>query len=225
MRQSAVVALVLLAFGTGVALGGFALATPRSVPAGTTTYVTSTVTATVTTTLSAPGEPLRALCFSPDGGCANVLIAWLDQARASIHVMVYVFTSDAIADALIRAHQQGVEVLVVVERSEATTSGSEVARLQDAGIEVRLDDNAALMHHKVAIVDQAVVATGSYNWSAAAEERNNENLLVLADTNAAAQYEEAQRRLREVEEGLGALERLEPPASLSALPIKEMSHD
>jgi len=43
--------------------------------------------------------------------------------------------------------------------------------------------------------------------------------------NAGVQYEEAQRRLREVEEGLSALERLEPPASLSALPAKEMSHD
>jgi phosphatidylserine/phosphatidylglycerophosphate/cardiolipin synthase-like enzyme len=157
--------------------------------------VTSTVTATTTTTFSAPAEPLRALCFSPDGGCANVLIAWLEQARVSIHVMVYVFTSDAIANALIEAHQRGVEVLVVVERSEAATSGSEVARLQDAGIQVRLDANAALMHHKVAIVDQAIVATGSYNWSAAAEERNNENLVVLADTNVAAQYEAAFSRI------------------------------
>lgn len=197
MRRSSVVALVLLALASGMAVGGFAVAPPRSVPSAKTSYVTSTVTATLATTLPATPEPLRALCFSPDGGCANVLIAWIDQATTSVHVMIYVFTSDAIADALLRAHQRGVDVLVVVEREGAATAGSEVARLQAAGIDVRLDGNSALMHHKVAIVDRAFVVTGSYNWSAAAEERNNENLLVLADQNAAAQYEAAFRLIWE----------------------------
>jgi len=92
--------------------------------------------------------------------------------------VIYSFTNDAISDAVIRAHQRGVEVKVVFEKSQVSMY-SEYWKLQTIGVLVRNDTNRGLMHHKTAVIDGYVLLTGSFNWSQAAEERNNENLMIL----------------------------------------------
>ena len=52
----------------------------------------------------------------------------------------------------------------------------------------RQDGNPGLMHHKVIIIDRSIVITGSYNFSASAEEVNDENLIVIFSPDIAAQY-------------------------------------
>ena len=50
------------------------------------------------------------------------------------------------------------------------------------------------MHHKVMVIDNQIVVMGSYNFSASAEDTNDENLLVIYDANIAGKYlEEFQR--------------------------------
>jgi phosphatidylserine/phosphatidylglycerophosphate/cardiolipin synthase-like enzyme len=44
------------------------------------------------------------------------------------------------------------------------------------------------MHHKVIVIDSQIVVTGSYNFTASAETRNDENLIVIYDPAIAAQY-------------------------------------
>ncbi|MEM1518588.1 MAG: phospholipase D-like domain-containing protein, partial [Nitrososphaerota archaeon] len=61
-------------------------------------------------------------------------------------------------------------------------------RLKNAGVDIRIDGNPDLMHHKFAVIDDEVVITGSYNWSAAAEDKNDENLVVLRDEEVAQLY-------------------------------------
>ena len=46
------------------------------------------------------------------------------------------------------------------------------------------------MHHKVIIIDRSIVITGSYNFSASAEERNDENVVIIYNADIAAQYME-----------------------------------
>ena len=41
------------------------------------------------------------------------------------------------------------------------------------------DRNTGTMHHKVIVIDEETVITGSYNFSKNAEERNSENLLII----------------------------------------------
>ena len=61
-------------------------------------------------------------------------------------------------------------------------AGSTAAwKLREAGLDVRLDGNPANMHHKVFIIDGHIVITGSYNFSRSAEERNDENTLIIHD--------------------------------------------
>ncbi len=105
----------------------------------------------------------------------------------SIQILIYSFTLDSIGDALIEAHNRGVEVQVVFETSQIDQD-SEYSKLKNAGIEIKKDTNSADMHNKVMIIDGIIVLTGSFNYSERGEERNNENLLVINSTTVATTY-------------------------------------
>jgi phosphatidylserine/phosphatidylglycerophosphate/cardiolipin synthase-like enzyme len=126
--------------------------------------------------------------FSPKGGCEEAIIEWINKANKSIHIMIYSFTLDSIGNALITAYKKGIEVLIVFER-EQISKYSEDIKLKNAGINVKYDNNPALMHNKVMIIDNKVVLTGSFNWSSQAEDKNNENLLIIIDNELAELYE------------------------------------
>ena len=125
--------------------------------------------------------------FSPKGGCADAVLFWIGRANQSVHVLMFIFTLDAIADALISAHRRGVEVRVVFDKAQ---SYSQYAVIRSAGIEVRNDTNwEGIMHDKIAIIDYAIVITGSFNWTNTAENNNNENLIVIHSVEVASRYE------------------------------------
>jgi phosphatidylserine/phosphatidylglycerophosphate/cardiolipin synthase-like enzyme len=60
--------------------------------------------------------------------------------------------------------------------------------LTNAGVSVWLDTQVAIAHCKVMVIDGAKVITGSFNFTAAAQNHNAENLLVLEDPALAAEY-------------------------------------
>ena len=127
--------------------------------------------------------------FSPDDGTANQIIAALQNAQESIYFLAFSFTSDPIAEALLERATAGVEVAGVFEESQYhANTGGEFDRLAAAGLDVRLDGNPNNMHHKVFIIDGKIVVTGSYNFSRSAEERNDENTLIIHNPEIAAQY-------------------------------------
>jgi len=127
--------------------------------------------------------------FSPDGECEAKVIEWIGKANYTLHILIYSFTLDPVGDALIDAQAEGIDIKVVFEKSQISQY-SEYSKLKDAGIPVRNDTNSKLMHHKVMIVDNAVVLTGSFNWSQNGQEYNNENLVILRDEDVALNYSE-----------------------------------
>lgn len=126
--------------------------------------------------------------FSPRERVRSRVIDWVDRARVSVEVLAFSFTDNEIADALIERNTAGVPVRVVFETRNADGSGSEYARLRRRGVETLEDGNCYTMHHKVIIVDRRVVITGSYNFTARAEDVNDENALVIDDPALAAAY-------------------------------------
>ena len=159
-----------------------------------TTYFTSlheTRSITITKTISEVAE----VCFPRQEECESMVISLIDGAKNYIHVMVYSFTSDALGDALIRAFNRGVKVKVIIEERNAYSTGSEIDKLKNAGINVAIDSNPYLMHHKVMIIDGLIVVTGSYNWSYSAEHRNDENLIVIISARVAQEYEDEFQRI------------------------------
>lgn len=127
--------------------------------------------------------------FSPDDGVLNHILALVSSAKQSVYFMAYSFTSDELAEALLERAGAGVEVMGVFEADQYNANiGTEFDRLSDAGLQVRLDGNPNHMHHKVLIIDEQIIITGSYNFSASAEQRNDENLLVIDDAALARLY-------------------------------------
>jgi phosphatidylserine/phosphatidylglycerophosphate/cardiolipin synthase-like enzyme len=127
-------------------------------------------------------------CFSPYGKCAGHIVGEIGQARKEILVAVYAFTNEEIAWALVKAGQRGVNVQVVVDQEfDAGNASSKKKFLEQQRIPIRrvagLDrgNGPGLMHQKFAVIDRKVVLTGSYNWTAAAENFNHENLLLFRD--------------------------------------------
>lgn len=128
--------------------------------------------------------------FSPKGGCTEAEAAFVLEARASIHLQAYGFTSPRIAEALCEAAKKpGVTVEVVLDRSNSTDKHSVMSQVQACGVHAWIDAKHQIAHNKVTIVDGTAVETGSFNYTQAAETGNAENCLVLHDADLAAQYE------------------------------------
>lgn len=128
------------------------------------------------------------VCFTPGDQCVDDLIARLDGAKLSIRVQAYSFTAQDIADALIRARQRGVDVIVILDRSQRRERYSMIDEMKSGGILVYIDDCCAIAHNKVMIIDEKIVVTGSYNFTKSAEVRNAENMLIIEDRTLAARY-------------------------------------
>jgi phosphatidylserine/phosphatidylglycerophosphate/cardiolipin synthase-like enzyme len=127
--------------------------------------------------------------FSPQDGTRDHIQAAIDAAQESIYFMAYSFTSDVLAEALIDRAESGVTVAGVFDNDQYHSNlGTEFDTLSSAGIDVRLDGNPRLMHHKVIIIDEQIVITGSYNFSNNAEQKNDENTLIIHNKDIAAEY-------------------------------------
>ena len=133
-------------------------------------------------------HPEAQVYFSPRGGAQSVIIREVDGARVSIRVQAYSFTSAPIIAALVRAHARGVEVFVLLDKSQLRGKNSGADDTAGAGIPTGIDPKHPIAHSKIIVVDGETVLTGSFNFSKAAEEKNAENLLVLRDPSLAARY-------------------------------------
>jgi phosphatidylserine/phosphatidylglycerophosphate/cardiolipin synthase-like enzyme len=126
--------------------------------------------------------------FSPDDGVADEIIAEIRAARERIRFLAFVFTSEEIADAMVERADAGVVVQGVMEARNADQSHSQYERLRAAFHDVLLDGNPYIMHHKLIIIDDETVITGSYNFTHSAETINDENVLIIHDFEVAAQF-------------------------------------
>lgn len=126
--------------------------------------------------------------FSPRGGCTAAIVQNVNAAKSNVLVQAYSFTSAPIAKALVQAHKRGVKVEVILDKSQRTAQYSSATFLFNAGIPTLIDDNHAIAHSKIIVIDRTTVITGSFNFSKAAEESNAENLLVIQDRELAAEF-------------------------------------
>jgi phosphatidylserine/phosphatidylglycerophosphate/cardiolipin synthase-like enzyme len=126
--------------------------------------------------------------FSPRGGAQDALVATIGQAKDSIFVQAYSFTSAPIAKALVDAAKRGVKIEAILDKSQRSERYTGATFLRNEGIPVYIDDKHAIAHNKVMIIDATIVVTGSFNFTKAAEEKNAENLLIIRDKEMAKIY-------------------------------------
>jgi phosphatidylserine/phosphatidylglycerophosphate/cardiolipin synthase-like enzyme len=133
--------------------------------------------------------PVEVVCApSGDDRTLHALIEReLDQARRTVEVAMFLFTSQRLCDRLIRLQHRGVQVRVLLDARNTRELPHSVHReLFRGGVAVRLVElpgdgaTAAKFHHKFCVIDGQVLLTGSFNWTISADQVNHEHVLRLA---------------------------------------------
>ena len=119
--------------------------------------------------------------FSLSDNPQKEIIKNINQAQASINIAMYIFTDREIAVPLVKAQERGVKVRLYLDKDQVEYQYSQSRFLVQKGIKVRISTNNYIMHHKFAIIDNRILLTGSYNWTFSANNRNDENLMVIND--------------------------------------------
>lgn len=124
------------------------------------------------------------VAFTPGDDAGELVVEALRRARKQVLVQAYSFTHKDIAQGLVDAKRRGLDVQVVADRQQMETiATSLVVWLAEQGVPVWIDAEHTAAHNKVMVLDNgtpdAVVITGSFNFTHAAQHRNAENLLLL----------------------------------------------
>jgi phosphatidylserine/phosphatidylglycerophosphate/cardiolipin synthase-like enzyme len=115
--------------------------------------------------------PRVTVCFTPGENCTQTIVQTLDLAKSSIQAQAYSFTSAPIAKALLDAHKRGVQVQVILDKSQRSDKYSSADFLANQGVPVVIDANHAIAHNKIIIIDGETVLTGSFNFTKAPSRR------------------------------------------------------
>ena len=150
----------------------------------------------------------------------------LAAAQRSIAMALFVFSAQQLADVLQERVEQGVEVRLLADPGFASRSFSEVLDLLGVALPDRFCKLEAgnqpfetplqgvgtprlargdKLHHKLAVIDNKTVITGSFNWSPSAAHQNDETLMVIHSPQLAAHFNrEIDRMWRGAELGITA---------------------
>ncbi len=133
------------------------------------------------------GTPIQVLFASEDHAMKEI-IPKVEDAKTSIRFLAFSFTDDPLAVAMIERAKKGVDVAGVFEKVGSEIEFAELEPLYCAKVPVRQDGNPSFLHHKVIIVDGRTVITGSLNFTANADESNDENVVIIENVDIASLY-------------------------------------
>ena len=119
--------------------------------------------------------------FPPYADSYKPIVQLYDSAQKYIHLSIYSLTKDEFAQALINAHNRGVEVKVLIDKAQAGNQYADDEALENSGIELRRDKKSGMMHNKFCVIDDIIVYTGSYNHTKGATEKHDENYIIIKD--------------------------------------------
>lgn len=129
--------------------------------------------------------------YSQDSEAHLKIIEQIQEADKYVYFAVYTFTRNDIKDALLGAKHRGVDVQGASDAGQTLASEVQakiIKELREAGIPIALAEHSGLMHIKTLVTEKAYV-TGSYNWTRAASEENDEVLEVGRDQQIRREYE------------------------------------
>jgi len=136
--------------------------------------------------------------MSPSDGGVNYFVNEIQRAQSSLYFCIYSYTQTLIADAMRAKWYQipGFKVKGVFD-----SQGTQYDNYSGVGsypwnppADVHIGNEDGIVHHKYLLIDanggpgQQVLITGSYNWSLAAENENDENFLIFNDATIANLY-------------------------------------
>ena len=133
------------------------------------------------------GTPVQVF-FSAEDHPVSAIVPLIDSAEESVRFMAFSFTHDELGAALLDRFDAGIDVKGIFETRGSETEFSELTQLYCNQVPVLQDGNPGTMHHKVIIIDDRIVVTGSANFSNNADKFNDENLIIIANEDMAREY-------------------------------------
>jgi phosphatidylserine/phosphatidylglycerophosphate/cardiolipin synthase-like enzyme len=121
------------------------------------------------------------LYFHPYHGKESfqALVSRIERASKRVFVAMFTFTHPELVNALSRARARGVDVRVVLDQGSAhQTSRLAYTRFKREGLPCGYRTKTGLLHYKVALIDDMLVA-GSCNWTKAGFLNNHEAMLFI----------------------------------------------
>ena len=130
-----------------------------------------------------------AVYFSPqDKTVESALVPLIEKAEKYIYLPVFVITHKKMTEALINAKNRGVDVKIIIDATSTRAQNSTHTYLREAGIPLKTENYAGKVHNKSMIVDDKYVITGSMNFSNSGENKNDENCIIIQNSEIAKFY-------------------------------------
>ena len=190
-----------------------------------------TLNQTTITVQFSPTSPTQSWNNSSNGLIGKTL----DSATKSVDMALFVLSDQRLANILENRHQQSVQIRALIEPQFAYRPYSEALDMMGVALsnkcKYELDNHpwqnpittvgvpvlpkGDLLHHKFGVIDSQTVITGSHNWSDAANNGNDETLVVIKNPIVAAHYvREFARLYAKVKPGL-------PPAIQEKIKLEQ----
>ena len=134
------------------------------------------------------GSRIVVIFTSEDPALENAIVPIVKSATKSIRFLAFSFTDYPLADTMSQRFKAGVDVAGVFEKVGSETEAAELRTLMCRSVPVKQDGNSGFLHHKVIVVDERIVITGSLNFSTNAEESNDENVIIIDNAEIARLY-------------------------------------
>jgi phosphatidylserine/phosphatidylglycerophosphate/cardiolipin synthase-like enzyme len=139
----------------------------------------------------------------------------INDATKSIDLALFVFSEQELADILQRKHERGVEIKGIFDPGFAYRYYSEMLDMLGVSlyshclpeannnpwlkhldtVGTALVSSGDKLHHKVAIIDDKTVISGSQNWSEAANYQNDEAVIIITNSKVAQHFVQEFQRL------------------------------
>ena len=116
--------------------------------------------------------------FSHFDDIRKKVIGAIEEAHSALDIAVFTISENNIANSISDAHKRGIKVRIITDDDKINDVGSDIFKLKSRGLNIKIDENNSLMHHKFMVIDGTRVLNGSYNWTRTASEVNNENIVI-----------------------------------------------
>tara|TARA_A100001015_G_scaffold313358_1_gene420447 strand:+ start:69 stop:923 length:855 start_codon:yes stop_codon:yes gene_type:complete len=130
-------------------------------------------------------EKVELFCTgNKDQKLLELIISHINRANKSIHLAMFTFTHKKLLMSILKAHKRGVKLHIYLDKMQSAGCCKYVVKaLNEQGVKIKYNNSLPLLHHKLCIIDDKQVITGSLNWTVAAFEKNKELVLILNDIN------------------------------------------
>jgi phosphatidylserine/phosphatidylglycerophosphate/cardiolipin synthase-like enzyme len=128
------------------------------------------------------GVPVKVL-FAPDHTPELEIMKQMLKSTDRVDFAIFTFSgSSGIDDVMVTLQAAGRHVRGAVDPGQGVQQWAATHDLDRAGIEIFFPDRTPpfrKLHHKLMVIDEAIVVAGSFNYTAPANEYNDENIFVL----------------------------------------------